>query len=64
MRNFNISHKGHVLPESKGGTLDVENLRPICSSCNSSMGSLLAKANKPALQANENMFEFMRKNKL
>ncbi len=50
IEQFNFSC-GHVIPESKGGTLDVENLRPICTSCNSSMG-------------NENMFEFMRRNKL
>lgn len=28
---------GHNLPESKGGTLDIENLRPICAKCNRSM---------------------------
>ncbi len=50
IEQFNFSC-GHVIPESKGGTLNVENLRPICSSCNSSMG-------------NENMFKFMHKNKL
>lgn len=31
---------GHNVPESKGGTLDIDNLRPICSSCNSSMGDM------------------------
>lgn len=30
---------GHNLPESKGGSLDIDNLRPICSKCNKSMGS-------------------------
>jgi len=30
---------GHNIPESKGGTLDIDNLRPICSNCNKSMGS-------------------------
>lgn len=29
---------GHNIPESKGGTLDIDNLRPICSKCNRSMG--------------------------
>jgi hypothetical protein len=29
---------GHNIPESKGGTLDIDNLRPICSNCNRSMG--------------------------
>ena len=28
---------GHNIPESKGGTTDINNLRPICSRCNSSM---------------------------
>jgi 5-methylcytosine-specific restriction endonuclease McrA len=30
---------GHNIPESKGGKTDVKNLIPICSRCNSSMGS-------------------------
>ena len=30
---------GHNIPESKGGTLNIENLRPICSKCNKSMGN-------------------------
>jgi hypothetical protein len=30
-------HVGHDKPESKGGTLDVNNLKPICSRCNLSM---------------------------
>ena len=29
---------GHNVPESKGGTLDIDNLRPLCSRCNKSMG--------------------------
>jgi 5-methylcytosine-specific restriction endonuclease McrA len=29
---------GHNVPESKGGTLDISNLRPICAKCNRSMG--------------------------
>jgi 5-methylcytosine-specific restriction endonuclease McrA len=28
---------GHNIPESKGGTLEIRNLRPICSRCNKSM---------------------------
>lgn len=34
--NFQI---GHNIPESKGGTLVLENLRPICSRCNLSMSN-------------------------
>ena len=30
-------HVGHDQPESKGGTLDVNNLKPICARCNLSM---------------------------
>ena len=31
-------HCGHVKSEKNGGSIDIENLRPICSSCNLSMG--------------------------
>lgn len=30
---------GHDIPESKGGTYDIGNLRPICINCNLSMGN-------------------------
>jgi len=30
---------GHDVPESKGGTIDLFNLYPICSKCNKSMGN-------------------------
>lgn len=29
---------GHNIPRSKGGSDDIDNLRPICSKCNKSMG--------------------------
>ena len=32
-------HVGHDKPESKGGTLDVSNLKPICARCNLSMSN-------------------------
>jgi 5-methylcytosine-specific restriction endonuclease McrA len=32
-------HVGHNIPESKGGTLALQNLKPICSRCNLSMSS-------------------------
>jgi 5-methylcytosine-specific restriction endonuclease McrA len=35
---FNF-HAGHNIPESKGGQLLLENLRPICATCNTSMGN-------------------------
>ena len=34
---FNF-HVGHDQPESKGGTLSIKNLKPICDRCNFSMG--------------------------
>lgn len=30
---------GHILAESKGGKLTIDNLRAICGSCNKSMGT-------------------------
>lgn len=30
---------GHDIPESKGGSLTIDNLKPICSRCNLSMGN-------------------------
>jgi 5-methylcytosine-specific restriction endonuclease McrA len=32
-------HVGHNIPASKGGSLSLDNLRPICSRCNLSMGN-------------------------
>uniref|UniRef100_A0A6C0HLQ9 HNH endonuclease 5 domain-containing protein n=1 Tax=viral metagenome TaxID=1070528 RepID=A0A6C0HLQ9_9ZZZZ len=34
--NFQV---GHDIPESKGGTLEISNLKPICGNCNLSMGN-------------------------
>lgn len=31
-------HVGHNIPESKGGNLKIQNLKPICARCNLSMG--------------------------
>ena len=31
-------HCGHVIPEAEGGPTQLDNLRPICASCNLSMG--------------------------
>ena len=30
---------GHNIPQSKGGGTEIDNLRPICPSCNKSMGN-------------------------
>lgn len=32
-------HVGHNIPEAKGGTLNIDNLKPICSRCNLSMNT-------------------------
>jgi hypothetical protein len=40
MLNF---HCGHVVSDAEGGTTELSNLRPICSVCNSSMGSMNMK---------------------
>lgn len=39
---------GHIIAEKNGGKLSLENLRPVCTACNSSMGT-------------QNMNEFMEK---
>jgi len=41
-------HCGHVIAEHNGGLLEVENLRPVCGSCNSSMGT-------------QNLYDYMEK---
>jgi hypothetical protein len=33
-------HCGHVIAECNGGTLNIDNLRPICNVCNNSMGTI------------------------
>ncbi len=37
--SMNNWHCGHVLAEAKGGDTTINNLRPICAPCNSSMGT-------------------------
>lgn len=32
-------HAGHIISEANGGTMEISNLRPICSTCNHSMGT-------------------------
>ena len=32
-------HCGHIVAEANGGEATVDNLRPICQNCNSSMGT-------------------------
>lgn len=33
-------HCGHVIAEANGGQIHIDNLRPICSTCNQSMGTM------------------------
>lgn len=40
---FTTFHKGHIIPRSFGGKEELDNLRPICSPCNLSMGAINMK---------------------
>lgn len=33
-------HCGHIISEANGGEITVQNLKPICQNCNSSMGTI------------------------
>jgi len=32
-------HCGHIVSHANGGSMHIDNLRPICASCNLSMGT-------------------------
>lgn len=51
---FNF-HAGHNIPESKGGSIDINNLKPICSNCNLSMSDkyTIDEWNKLGLKQNK-----------
>jgi len=51
-------HVGHNLPESKGGTIDINNLKPICCECNLGMG------NRHTIDEWSNMYSELSLNKL
>ena len=38
--NCNTFHAGHIKSEANGGEIKIENLLPICSDCNKSMGAV------------------------
>ena len=38
--SYHSFQAGHIISEAKGGTTDIGNLLPICSSCNKRMGSM------------------------
>ena len=46
-------HVGHNIPECKGGKLCLENVKPICSRCNHSMGSQYTITEWMALDENQ-----------
>jgi len=48
-------HVGHDIPESKGGSLNISNLRPICSDCN------LGMSNQYSIQEWTNTFSEIKK---
>jgi hypothetical protein len=47
--NSKVFQAGHIVAESKGGPTTIENLRPICKTCNVRM-------------ATKNMFEYQKEN--
>ena len=51
-------HVGHDIPESKGGTLDIHNLKPICARCNLSMSDnyTIAQWNELSEKRNKKRF--------
>lgn len=46
---------GHVIAESKGGEISLENLRPICNICNKSMGNKEMDLNLYDVNINDDM---------
>ena len=36
---FDAWHAGHIIPQAHGGSDTASNLRPVCASCNTSMGT-------------------------
>jgi hypothetical protein len=45
---------GHNIPHSKGGTIDIDNLQPICAACNRSMGNRYTITEWAELYGNQN----------
>ena len=46
-------HCGHVIADTQGGKVEIDNLRPICQNCNSSMRAINMDTFKAALQASK-----------
>ena len=53
MNNFTC---GHIIPESKGGKMEVNNLKPICSKCNLQMGTQNLEEFKKIHYPSKNIF--------
>jgi len=51
-------HVGHDIPESKGGTLDINNLKAICARCNLSMSDNYTIQEWNKLSPNKNKYCF------
>ena len=50
-------HTGHVIAEANGGETNIDNLRPICETCNKSMGTKNMEEFKKLIQTVEDIFE-------
>ena len=58
---------GHIIPETKGGPTNIDNLRPICSCCNKSMGTQNMDEFKEKYMSQRNIpmsLDFLNKNPL
>ena len=53
---------GHDIPKSKGGTSDIDNLKPICGNCNKSMSDsyTIQEFSKLSKRTANNLFENFR----
>jgi hypothetical protein len=50
-------HTGHIIAEANGGESNIDNLRPICETCNKSMGTKNMEEFKKLIQTVEEIFE-------
>lgn len=51
-------HCGHIIAEAKGGLTHIDNLLPICESCNKSMGTQNLNEFKSNLLSNSKLLSF------